>query len=60
MRAYMRIAYINYTKKLRIFNILNLFCVVYVLNEYIIDVTKCSSYRKFSLSLVDQRRSNYC
>ncbi len=28
MRA--RIAYINYTKKLRIFNILNCFCVVYV------------------------------
>ncbi len=28
MRA--RIAYINYTKKLRIFNILNYFCVVYV------------------------------
>ncbi len=28
MRA--RIAYINYTKKLRIYNILNLFCVVYI------------------------------
>ncbi len=28
MRA--RIAYINYTKKLRIFNIINLFCVVYM------------------------------
>ena len=25
-----RIAYMNYTKKLRIFNILNLFCVVYI------------------------------
>ncbi len=25
-----RIAYINYTKKLGIFNILNLFCVVYM------------------------------
>ncbi len=28
MRA--RIAYINYTKKLGIFNILNLFCAVYI------------------------------
>ncbi len=25
------IAYINYTKKLRIFNILNYFCVVYIM-----------------------------
>ncbi len=33
MRA--RIAYINYTKKLRIFNILNYFCVVYMLNAYL-------------------------
>ena len=30
MRA--RIAYIDYTKRLRIFNILNYFCVVYIYN----------------------------
>ncbi len=28
-----RIAYVNYTKKLRIFNILNFFCVVYIAIE---------------------------
>ncbi len=29
-----RIVYMNYTKKLRIFNILNLFCVVYLFQLY--------------------------
>ncbi len=40
MRA--RIAYIDYTKKLRIFDILNYFCVVYMMKDvllhYIISV----------------------
>ena len=40
MRA--RIAYINYAKKLRIFNILNLFCVVYM---YVLQKARAVGWR---------------
>ncbi len=39
-----RIAYINYTEKLRIFNILNYFCVVYLIGLgrlHILSKKKC-------------------
>ncbi len=40
MRA--RIEYINYAKKLRIFNILNLFCVVYM---YVLQKARAVGWR---------------
>ena len=43
MRAH--IAYINCTKKLRIFNILNYFCVVYVQDKAFVSEDKDSTFK---------------